>query len=45
MNNVEKNFDFLVIILISLNILYNYFNDLTKFFLDLFLIEFLDTLA
>jgi len=42
-DNVAKTFDFLVI---SLSILYNYFNDLTKLFSNLFLAEeFLDTLA
>jgi len=44
MRNVVKNFD---ILLISLNIPYNYFNNLTTLFSNLYLcvIKFLDILA
>jgi len=37
--NAAKNFDILAI---SLNILYNYFDGLTKLFSDLYLAKFLD---
>jgi len=39
MSNVAKNFDILVN---SLNVLYNYFDNLTKLFSDLYLTKFLD---
>jgi len=42
MNNAAKNFDTLAI---SLGILYNYFNNLTKLFSDLYLAKFLDILT
>jgi len=42
-NNTAKNFDILTT---SLNVLYNYFDGLTKLFSDLHLVpKFLDTLA
>ena len=42
MNNVAKNFDILVT---NLNVLYSYFDGPTKFFSDVDLAKFLDTLA
>jgi len=41
-NNAVKSFD---ILLIRLSILHNYFNGLTKLFLNLYLAKFLDTSA
>jgi len=42
MSNVAKSFGILAI---SLSVIYNYFDGLTKLFLDLYLAKFLDTLA
>jgi len=43
MNSAAKSFDILAILLASLSILHNYFDDLTKLFSDLYLAKFLDT--
>jgi len=42
MNNAAKNFDILTI---SLNVLYNYFDNPIKLFSDLYLVKFLNTSA
>jgi len=42
LRNAAKSFDILAT---SLSVLHNYFDDLTKLFLDLYLASFLDTLA
>jgi len=42
MSHVAKNFDILAT---SLDILHNYFDGLTKLFLDPYLLKFLNTLA
>jgi len=42
MSHVAKNFDILAT---SLDILHNYFNGLTKLFLDPYVLKFLNTLA
>lgn len=41
-NNAPKSFDILAT---SLNVLHNYFNSLTKLFLNLYLAKFLNTLT
>jgi len=42
MNNVAKSFDILIT---NLSVLYSYFDDPTKFFSNVYLAKFLDTLA
>jgi len=43
MNNVVKNFE--QFLTISLSVLYNYFNSITKLFSNLYLAKFLNILA
>jgi len=42
MSNAAKNFDLLAT---NFNVLYNYFDNSIKLYSDLYLVEFLDTLA